>query len=401
MRNPPCLIIFSISACALVAGCGPNNKAPATAGRETKIPVLTAEVVRKPVPITLRAIGNVLPQTTVLLKPQVTGQISQIHFIEGQDVKQGDLLFTIDPRPSDVALARSNAELEKAKVVAADAEARAKNFASMDKGSVAKDEVSRIQTDAASARASVLASETAVRSAQLNLEYCSIKAPQNGRTGAVLVDPGNVVLANTTDLVIINQVAPIEVNFSIAEQYLGVVMEYMNKGTLKVLATPEGQKRAAEGEVVFLNNQVNRAAGTIELKGLFPNQERMLWPGQFVNVEVWLTTETDRIVTPVRAIQTGQDGQFVFVIKEDLTASMVPVKLSRTAGDEAVIEQGLKGGERVVIDGQGQLTDGAKVDVKASIDAVLKPEKPAPPAKPATPAAPATTRANDRSPTAS
>jgi multidrug efflux system membrane fusion protein len=241
--------------------------------------------------------------------------------------------------------------------------------------------VNRIQTDAASARASVLASETAVRSAQLNLDYCSIKAPQSGRTGAVLVDSGNVVIANTTDLVIINQVAPIEVNFSVAEQYLGTVMEYMKQGTLKVLATPEGQKRAAEGEVVFLNNQVNRAAGTIELKGLFPNQERTLWPGQFTNVEVWLTTETDRIVTPVRAVQTGQDGQFVYVITDDQIAAMVPVKLSRTAGDDAVIEQGLKGGERVVIDGQGQLTDGAKVDVKSSIEAVLKPDKAPPPAK--------------------
>lgn len=386
MRPPPSLIGILVSGSFLVSGCGNKNDAAAGGkggNRDAKIPVLVAEVVRKPMPISLGAIGNVLPQATVLLKPQVTGQIAKIHFQEGHDVKQDDLLFTIDPRPSEVALAKANADLERAKVVASDAERREKNFALLDTGGVSKDEINRIQTDAATARVSVLASETAVASAQLNLDYCNIKAPLAGRTGAVLVDAGNVVQANTTDLVIINQVAPIEVTFSLAEQFLGSVTEYMKKGKLKVFAKPEGkQARKAEGEIVFLNNQVNRAAGTIELKGLFLNEERTLWPGQFVEVEVQLTTEQDRVVTPVRAVQTGQNGQYVFIIKDDMTAAMAPIKMNRSVGDEAVIGEGLNGGEKVVIDGQGQLTEGSKVDIKPALDSLNKPapEKPKAPA---------------------
>lgn len=377
MRKSSLLIPFSVRSCVLaliLSGCGPKDEGAGggRGGRESKVPVLVASVTRKPVPITLKTIGNVLPQNTVTVKPKVTGEIAQVHFKEGQEVEKGALLFTIDPRPYEVALAKSDADLEKARAVAADAEVRSKSYTKLDRtsgGSVSKDEVNRFLASAASARADVLAAEAAVKSAKLQVDYCTIKSPQAGRTGAVLVDAGNVVMANTTDLVVINQVAPVEVSFSLAGQYLGDITHYMQAGALKVVATPEGrQSRAATGEVVFLNNQVNRASGTIELRAVFQNTERTLWPGQFVDVEVSLTIEPDRVVASARAVQTGQDGSFVFVVRDDLTAMVQPVKVARTAGDEAVIAEGLNGGERVVIDGQSQLAEGSKVVIKSSLD---------------------------------
>ncbi len=361
----------------MLTGCGPKEDASA-GGRKGpgKVPVLVAMVERKPLPITLKTVGNVLPLNSVTVKPKVTGEIKEVHFKEGQEIEKGTLLFTIDARPYEVVQAKTEADLERAKAMEIDAQVRSKSFTKLQStsgGSVSKDEVNRIQAGAAGARADVLSAEAAVKSAKLQVDYCTIKSPQAGRTGAVLVDAGNVVTANTTDLVVINQLVPAEVTFSLAGQYLGDISFYMKKGALKLTATPEGRRtQTAEGEVVFLNNQVNRASGTIELRGLFPNTERALWPGQFVDVEVSLTTEPDRVVVPAKAVQTGQAGSFVFVVKEDLTTTVQTVKVARTAGEETVIAEGLKGGERVVIDGQLQLTEGSKVDIKSSLEAVAE-----------------------------
>ncbi|HWB07179.1 MAG TPA: efflux RND transporter periplasmic adaptor subunit [Verrucomicrobiales bacterium] len=390
MRKTPVSIKIRALACALAlaqCGCGPKEEGAGggRGGREGKVPVLVANVERKPLPITLKTIGNVLPRNSVTVKPKVAGEITAVHFKEGQEVEKDALLFTIDTRPYEVALAKAEADLEKANAMAADAEVRSRSFTNLEKkseGSVSRDEVNRIQAGAASAKADVSAANAAVKSAKLQVEYCTIRSPQAGRTGATLVDAGNVVTANTTDLVVINQVAPVEVTFSIAGQYLGDITYYMQQAPLKVKATPEGRRtHTANGEVVFLNNQVNRASGTIELRALFQNTERALWPGQFVDVELALTTEPDRVVTPAKAVQTGQEGPFVFVVKEDLTASVQAVKVARTDGDEAVIAEGLKGGERVVIDGQSQLAEGSKVNIKSSLDEAVegKPDKKGPP----------------------
>jgi multidrug efflux system membrane fusion protein len=351
------------------------------------VPVLVATVERKPLPVTLKTVGNVLPRNSVTVKSKVGGEITGVHFKEGQEVEKDALLFTIDSRPYDVALAKSEADLEKAKAMEIDAQVRSKSFTNLQNksgGSVSKDEVNRMQAGAASAKADVLAAEAAVKTAKLQIEYCSIKSPQAGRTGSVLVDAGNVITANTTDLVVVNEMAPVEVTFSLAGQYLGDITYYAQQGVLKVEATPEGRRsETASGEVVFINNQVNRASGTIELRALFQNTERRLWPGQFADVTLSLTTEPDRVVAPARAVQTGQEGTFVFVVKDDLTAAVQAVKVARTSGDEVVIAEGLKGGERVVIDGQSQLAEGSKVDIKPSLDAVLAehPGKGPPPGK--------------------
>ena len=339
--------------------------------RTPVVPVLAAEVVQKDVPVVVRAIGQVNPKATVAVKPQVTGQIAEVHFEEGQDVKKGDLLFSIDKRSFVASLEQARAALAQAEAQGKNATQQARRYSELGRsGTVAREQVDQLRTGATSAEASVAAARAAVRAAELQVEYSEIRAPISGRAGRFLVHPGNIVRANETDLVVLNQIQPIEVSFAVAERHLGEVRDANAHGKVAVYAAPDGVAgRPAEGTLSFVDNAVKATSGTIELKGLFENESLVLWPGQFVNVDLQLRVQENALVTPVRAVQAGQNGYHVFVIKPDQTVEVRPVEFDRTRGDEAVIAKGVEPGERVVIDGQNRLTPGARVEVRPALGA--------------------------------
>jgi multidrug efflux system membrane fusion protein len=366
------VLLVALTACS-------KPSAPLSSGRgDGGVPVLAGEVERKDVPLIVRAIGVVHPRASVTIKPQVGGQIAQVHFKEGQELKTGDPLFTIDKRPFEVALQQAQAALDLAEAQAANAEDQSTRYKTLSKtGAVAAEQFDQIKTTLRTTAAGVKSAEAVVSNAQLQVEYCDIRSPIEGRAGKYLVDAGNVVQANQTDLVVINQIDPIEVTFAVAERYLGEIRRYAGEGQLKVVAVPDGKElQPVEGKLIFVDNAVKSATGTIALKGLFTNNPKALWPGQFVDVELWLTTDRDAVVAPAAAVQTGQDGQFVYIIKPDQTVEARKVVLARVAENDAVIREGLKGGEKIVLDGQSRLGPGSKVEVKSSLTGEVAPRPP-------------------------
>jgi multidrug efflux system membrane fusion protein len=338
---------------------------PATGKKNSIVPVVVGDIVRKDMPVTVRAIGRVTSPATVSIKPQVTGTISEVHFADGQAVKKGDPLVTIDKRPFEVALEQAHASLAEAETKASNAGEQARRYASLDKtGSVSKEQVADFEATAKAALSAVQVAAAAVKSAQLQLDYCSIRAPIEGRAGKALVTAGNVVTANQTDLVVVNQLAPLEVTFSVAEQHLVALQRALAAGSPKVTARTSGNERqTAEGELVFIDNNVRATSGTIELKAAFRNDPQVLWPGQFVGIRVQVGLDANAVVAPAAAIQDGQDSPFVFVVKADKSAEMRKVTVDRTTDDQAVIKSGLEGGEKVVVDGQSRLTLGSTVEI--------------------------------------
>lgn len=350
------------------------------------VPVIAEAADRKDVPLQVKAIGNVEAYNTVSVKSQVNGEISEVFFREGQDVRTGRLLFRIDPRPFEAALRQAESALARDRAQALNADAESQRYATLSgKGFVSKQEYDRVRTNADALNAVVQADEAAVENARLQLEYTAIMSPIDGRTGAITVQKGNVVKANDLPLVTINQITPIYVTFSAPEQDLPNIKRFQASGDLHVEArVSEGGGRPVAGRLTFIDNKVNTQTGTILLKATFTNQDHALWPGQFVEVLLTLTTERNRTVIPAPAVQTGQQGQFVFVVKDDKTVEMRPVTVARTVDRWAVIEKGVQPGEVVVTDGQLRLVPGAKVEVKT--DAA----QPGPaPERPGTPSAPA------------
>jgi multidrug efflux system membrane fusion protein len=338
-------------------------------------------------PITVRAIGRVTSPATVAVKAQVTGTISEVHFTDGQAVKVGDPLFTIDKRPFEVALEQSKASQAEAQTKADNAREQAQRYAMLGKaGSVSKEQAADFDVAARAALSAVQVATAAVKGAQLQLDYCSIVSPINGRAGKALVTAGNVVTANQVDLVIVNQLAPVEVTFSVAEQQLTAVQRGMAAGRPKVMARTSGlDRQTAAGELVFVDNNVKAATGTIELKAAFQNDPQILWPGQFVNLRMEVGVDLQAVVAPAAAVQDGQDSKFVFVIKPDKTAELRKVVVDRTANDESVITSGLEGGEQIVIDGQSRLTVGSAVEIVPHSAAPMPPTAPTTPVPAATP----------------
>ena len=357
------VLAASISA-AFLTGCN-RSRPTADAGKRPVVPVVVEKVTRKDMPVTVRAIGRVTSPSTVAVKPQVTGTISTVHFTDGQMVKKGDPLFSIDPRPFQVALEQARAAQAEAQTKADNAKEQATRYATLGKtGTVSKEQASDFQVTARAALSSVQVAAAAVKSAQLQLEYCSIAAPIDGRAGKALVTAGNVVTANQTELVLVNQTAPVEVTFSVAEQQLAAVQRGMAAGKPKVIARTSGtDQQTAEGELVFLDNQVKATSGTIELKAAFSNQPQTLWPGQFVSLRVEVAVDKDAVVAPAAAVQDGQDSKFVFIINAEKKAEMRKVEVDRTMRDEAVIRRGLEGNEQIVVDGQSRLTVGSSVEI--------------------------------------
>jgi multidrug efflux system membrane fusion protein len=331
------------------------------------VPVTVGKAVRKAVPVQVGAIGNVEAYSSVGVKSQVEGTLVRVHFKEGQDVNRGDLLFTIDPRLYEAALkqaeanlARDNAQLENARV-------QVRRYADLvKKGYVAQEQYDQIVTNAAALEATVNADRAAVENAQLQLKYCYIHSPLAGRTGSLISYEGNLIKANAdTSMVVINQIQPIYVAFSVPEKHIAEIKKYMTKGKVRVnAAIGNDSANPVEGVLTFVDNAVDTATGTIKLKATFENLEKRLWPGLFVSVTVILTTQPDAIVAPSAAIQTGQKGQYAFIVKDDQSVESRPVSVDRSLDGETVVSEGLREGETVVTDGQLRLVPGAKVEIK-------------------------------------
>ncbi len=352
------LLLLTLFASACSNGKAKNSVPPP--------PVVVGLATKKTVPVELRAIGNVLAFSTVTIKSKVGGELVRVHFTEGQDVKKGDLLFTIDPRPYEAALKQAEANLQRDLAQAKHAQEDARRYEFLiQKGVVARQQYDKFRTDADALEATVLADRAAMENAKIQLGYCSIHSPIDGRTGSQMVNQGNIIKAEDINLVVINQIIPIDVSFSVPEQFLPEVRKHMASKKLQVEASsPQSDERPERGTVSFIDNAVDTATGTIRLKGTFSNNERRLWPGQFVNVVLTLAEEPNVIVVPSQAIQAGQEGQYVFVVKPDLTVESRQVVAGRTINGETVVQKGLQVDERVVTDGQLRLSPGARVEIK-------------------------------------
>ena len=332
----------------------------------TSVPVTVSIAAQKDIPVQIHTIGNVEAYSTVSVKTRVEGELSRVYFKEGQEVKKGDLLFMIDSRPFKALLRQFEANLARDTAQMKKAEADARRYGDLFKsGVVSKQEHDQYRTNFEALRETVRANEAAVVNAKLQLGYCHIRSPINGRIGKLEVNQGNIINDNDTILVTINQTKPIYVTFSLPEQELSEVRRYMVQKDLKVEAiVPNDEMDPAVGELTFINNEVNKSTGTILLKALFANEDESLWPRLFVNVVLTLTTQPGAVVIPSQAIQVGQEGQYVYVVKSDFTVESRPVVLGNRFNQETVIANGLQSGEKVVIDGQFRLAHGSKVEIK-------------------------------------
>jgi multidrug efflux system membrane fusion protein len=417
----PLALALLVAACPACSRDKAESQAPQ---RRSAVPVSVAAVEQKTMPLQIQAIGTVEASSVVSVRAQVGGELLRVHVKEGQDVRKGDLLFTIDPRLIEATLAQAQANLAKdlgqvqqARAVlerdrareaqtraalardeaqARNAEVQAKRYGDLfERELIAREQYDQIRTnaealaatvradqaDVRSAEETVRADEAAIRaaeqvvradeatveSARVQLGYTTIRSPVDGRAGSLMLNEGNVVRAGgTTDstLLVINQVQPIYVSFTVPQQQLPAIKRYMALGRLAVVAVPSGDARPVKGVVTFVDNAVDATTGTIRLKATFTNEEGRLWPGQFANVTLTLTSEADAVVVPSQAVQSGQQGAYVFVVKPDSTVDLRRVVTARTQGSETIIAKGLQAGERVVTDGLARLTTGAKVEIR-------------------------------------
>ena len=354
-----------LSIFVFLGACSSNSRAKQAVQRV--VPVKTGDVMQQNVPVQVRTIGNVEAYSTVSIKAQVGGEVEGVYFQEGQDVKKNDLLFKIDPRPYEAALKQAEATLARDLAQAKNADEQAKRYEILvQKNYVSKDQYEQLRANADALAAAVEADKANVENGRLQLAYCTIRSPINGRAGTVLVNAGNVVKASDVAMTTVNQILPIYVTFSVPEQNLADIKKYMEKGELNVEAiVPGDETRPARGGLTFIDNTVDNTTGTIKLKGTFENRDKRLWPGQFVNVVLTLTVQRNAVIMPSAAAQAGQQGQYVFVVKPDFTVESRPVTVSRPYGEFVIVDHGVTPGEKVVTDGQLQLFPGAHIEVKA------------------------------------
>jgi membrane fusion protein, multidrug efflux system len=391
-------LVALASVALLLAGCS-GKGAPAANTNSKKgfgdVPVLMVAAASRDVPVEVQVIGNVEAYATISVKSQIGGELTKVNFHEGDFVGKGDLLFTIDRRPLQAALNQAEAmnardvavlaqmeanlarDSAQAKYVRAQSDRYTKLFQS---GIISKDQAEQVGANADavaqaveadkaainSARAAVNSSKATVENARVQLGYTEITSPIDGRTGNLNVKAGNLVPANSMELMTINQVQPIYVTFSVPEAQLGLIKQYMGKGKLPVRVRPQDDPTSSEqsGVLTFIDNSVDASTGTIKLKGTFGNADRKLWPGQFVRVTLRLTTQQNAVVVPNQAIQTGQDGSFVYVVKDDRTVESRPVKTGVRVDQDMVVEAGLAAGENVVTEGQLRLAPGSRVQLR-------------------------------------
>ena len=355
-----------LTATALLTACSDGKVSQPTA--PSPAPVVAATAERRNVPLEVKAIGAIEPYSTVSVKTQVTGELTGIFFKEGQDVHKDDLLFTLDKRQTEAAIRRSEGTLARDQAQLDNARAQAKRYEALWKeGVISKEQYDQVQTSAQAFEAAVRADRGALEDAKVQLTYCTIYSPINGRLGAILVHQGNMIKANDTPaLVTINQVQPIYASFTVPEMYLAQIRKQMARGKLRVTALPQNDSGApAVGALSFVDNMVDQTTGTIRLKAEFANADRRLWPGAFVNTVTRLGDKPNAVVVPSQAVLNGQAGQYVYVIKQDMKVDARTVTIGETANGLTIIEKGIEPGERVVIDGQLRLVPDAQVEITA------------------------------------
>ncbi|HZI83293.1 MAG TPA: efflux RND transporter periplasmic adaptor subunit [Casimicrobiaceae bacterium] len=349
--------VFFVFEANRASRAGPQPKAGA-------VPVTTAPVIVKTVPVRLYAIGNVEPYTTVSLKARIDGQIVSVHFKEGDEVRKDAILFEIDPRPFEASLRQAQANLAKDKALLDRAVEQQKRYKDLlGKNFISADAYEQVRTNSETAAATVSADQAAIESAKISLDYCTIRSPVTGYAGRIQIQQGNLVKANDTNaLVTINQVVPIYASFSIPEQSLADIRKYQADGELKVEAhVADTRHPPVAGKLSFIDNSADTTTGTIRLKAEFPNTDKALWPGQFVNVVLTLYEQKDAVVAPSAAVQNGPNGQYVFVVNSDQTVALRDIKIARADGEDTIIASGLKPGEQVVTVGQLRLAPGSRV----------------------------------------
>jgi membrane fusion protein, multidrug efflux system len=353
-----------------------STAAAASAAANRTIPVLTADVALRDVPVVLEGLGSVTAFYTVTVKPQVGGRIDRVAFTEGQAVKKGDLLVQIDPRPFAIQLEAAQAGLGRDQANLKNSKLNADRYKTLSEQNLIAVQQYTDQQSAVDQLVAQLASDRSqIDSARLNLDYAHITSPIDGVTGVRLVDPGNFVQpTDTTGLVVVTQLDPIAVIFTLPEDDLTPINEAMAAGQLPVDAlSRDGDKPLGTGKLTVIDNEINQQTATLKLKAVFDNPRHLLWPNQFVKAHLQLSTRKNALVVPAAVVQHGPQGTFAYVVKPDNTVEARPVTLAATQGDLAVIGTGLTAGEQVVVDGQAQLRPGSRVLPKPVASAGAKP----------------------------
>ena len=357
-------VIMASAMIFLSSGC---TKKQEQARPAEEIPVKTGTAVKMDVPLNVSAIGTVQAYSTVNITSHVGGQITQVHVKEGQAIKKGQRLFNIDDREYQTALESARINLEKDRIQLEKEKTDARRYAELlKKDYVTKDEVEQTQNDVDVREATIKGDEADIKSAELNLSYCRITAPMDGRAGSILVNQGNIITANNNSdpLMVINQIQPIYIQFSVPEQYLAEIQAQLNFEPKVLISVPEKPAEIKEGQLTFLDNSIDTNTGTIKLKATFENADNTLWPGQFVNVTLVLGVNTGAIAVPSDAVQMSQDGNYIFVVKADNTVESRNVTIGSEVGDQTEIMSGISIGEVVVTDGQLKLSEGARISIK-------------------------------------
>jgi len=365
-------ILFFLTAVLFISGCKNKDQVQVAgaSGERPPAPVVVAAVDRRDIPVQIRAIGNVEAYQTVQIRSQVNGQIQKIFFREGEDVREGQPLFQLDKRPFQADLEKAIGQMKHDQAQAENSRMQADRYSTLEKEGVASHEqAEQLRAQAKADASAVEADKAAVDAAHVQLQYTDIDAPINARAGALMINLGNLVKANDTPyLVQLNQVTPIYVTFSVPEADLDRVRQLFTSGQLKVLAIPKGQSgNPAKGRLTFIDNGVDVATGMFKLKGTYQNKDRRLWPGQFVDVALELSTQKNVVVVPTKAIQTGQQGEYVYVVRPDNTAESRPVKTTGVYENLTLISDGLKSGEQVIVSGQLRVAPNAKVMIQNTL----------------------------------
>jgi multidrug efflux system membrane fusion protein len=363
-------LALALAICAVLAGCSSQSatKSAKASAPPPAVPVGVTTVKQGDFNVYITGLGSVQAFNTVSLKTRIDGQIMQVNFREGQDVKAGDLLIVIDPRPYQVALAQAEANLQKDEAQLTNAKAQYdRNNVLYQQGVIAKQDLDTLQASFGTYEGTIAADKAAIDNAKLNLTYCYIKSPVPGRVGLRQVDPGNyVTAAGGTAMLVITQLQPISLVFTIPEDQLQQVAQHMRQSTLEVDAySRDDQTKLATGTLLTINNQIDQTTGTVQLKATFANADSALWPNQFVNAHLLLEKRNDAITAPASAMQRGPDGTFAYVVDSNNTVQMRPVQVALTQGSTVVIASGLQPGDRVVTDGQEKLQAGMKVAPQA------------------------------------
>jgi multidrug efflux system membrane fusion protein len=378
--KPRALAAIVVLALAGVAGLAwhlmrDQKAAAATTASDPAVPVVSDAAMSQDVPIYLTGIGAVQAFNTVTIRSRVDGQLDKVAFTEGQDVKAGDLLAQIDPRPLQAQLEQAEAQKVSHEAQLADAKLDLERFSNLEKrGAATGQSVDTQRALVAQLEANIQADQAAIDNARVQLGYTTITAPISGRTGMRLVDQGNIVHAtDQTGLVVLTQIEPISLVFTLPEDALPDVAHSMAKGPLKVLAFSRDNKtELGDGTLALIDNQIDQTTGTIRLKATFPNKDHTLWPGQFVNARLYLAVRHDGITVPAAVVQRGPQGTYAYVIKPDSTVELRPIAVAQLRDGIALIDTGLSAGERVVVDGQYKLRPGARVDAKPAAGAAAK-----------------------------